>query len=109
MGGRGCPWFLSLDPSIYGIYGEAWFPLGCLLFPLFAQSRGQATACVQDNYVSLALCQVSSVQPPAYTLCPHPPEHTAGGAYTLPIGSLEKEPGRSGNPIFFQNRVGLAL
>lgn len=41
--------------------------------------------------------------------CPHPPEHTAGGAFTLPLGSLEKEPGRSGNPILFQNRVGLAL
>lgn len=82
--------------------GEAWFPLGCLLFPLFAQSRGQASVCIQDNYVSLALCQVSSVRP-------HPPEHTAGGAYTLPLGFLEKEPGRSGNHIFFQNRVQLAL
>lgn len=68
--------------------GEAWFPLGCLLFP---QSRGQASVCVQDNYVSLALCQVSSVQPPAYTLCPHPPEHTAGVAYTLPLGEGTRE------------------
>lgn len=72
-GSGGCSGFLSLIPAATG---EAWFPLGHLLFPLFAPSRGQASACVQDNYVCqpprLALCQGSSVQPPACIPLPMP-------------------------------------
>lgn len=85
--------------------GEGWFTLGCLLFPLSALSGGQASACVQDNHVSLegwfyARCPQSGHLPAL--LCPCPPERTAGGVYTLPLGSLGKEHGG-------QNRAGLVF
>lgn len=77
------------DPS-----SEAWFPLGCLLLPLFALSRRQANACVQDSYASQegwldARClQAGHLQA---LLCPCSPEHTAGGTYTV-TGSLRRIP-----------------
>lgn len=74
--------------------GEGWFTLGCFLFPLSALSGGQASACVQDNHVSLegwfyARCPQSGHLPAL--LCP-----------CLPVGSLEKEHGG-------QNRAGLVF
>lgn len=100
-------WFLYLDPSIN--QGEVWFPPGCLLFPLFAQSRGQASVCIQDNCVSLALGQDFSVQPPAHILLSTPTTAHCGRGLHTALGFLEKEPGGSGNPILLQGRAGLAL
>lgn len=77
---------LGFSICIPASMGEAWFPRGCLLFPLFAQSRGQASGCVQ---------------PPACTLLSTLPEHTAGRAHMRLLGSLEKDPfGRSGLSSF---------
>lgn len=73
--------------------GEVWFPPGCLLFPLFAQSRGQASVCIQDNCVSLALGQDFSVQPPAHILLSTPATAHRGRGLHAALGFLEKEPG----------------